>query len=465
MNIKKTFLFYDIETSGLNPCFNQVLQFAAIRTDLNFHEIERHEINVRLNIDTLIEPGALITHRIPIASCQKGQSELAAIINIHQLLNTPGTISIGYNSLGFDDEFLRFGFFRHLLSPYTHQYANQCQRMDLFPVTMMFYLFQPDALPKWPTDDKGQVRLKLELLNECNQLAVGAAHQAIVDVEATLALAKQFAQFTEMWRYLLENFDKTIDEQRCQSLKSSWALLANSKAGMKNNFLTPVIYCGPHQQYKNQHLWLRLDYEDLTKLNFDNIAENTFAFRKKWGENEFLLPKKPHYLEKISKKRLKLTEKNVKWLQENPERWQEIKNYHCQYMYPIVPNLDIEAALYATQFMSDATMLLCKRFHQAKPADKFKLAENLPNPYQQLALHLLVRYFPEQLPVDVYQKIHHQLLYQGRVDFRGQKKLSIAECQQKIENLILTELDVEQKNLLQELQVYLNQFQSTATIA
>ena len=38
-----TYLFYDLETTGLNPCFDQVLQFAAIRTDLSLNEIERHE--------------------------------------------------------------------------------------------------------------------------------------------------------------------------------------------------------------------------------------------------------------------------------------------------------------------------------------------------------------------------------------------------------------------------------------
>lgn len=37
----QTLLFYDLETSGINNSFDQVLQFAAIRTDLDFNEIER----------------------------------------------------------------------------------------------------------------------------------------------------------------------------------------------------------------------------------------------------------------------------------------------------------------------------------------------------------------------------------------------------------------------------------------
>jgi exodeoxyribonuclease I len=33
-----TFLFYDTETSGLNRAFDQILEFAAIRTDLKLNE-------------------------------------------------------------------------------------------------------------------------------------------------------------------------------------------------------------------------------------------------------------------------------------------------------------------------------------------------------------------------------------------------------------------------------------------
>ncbi|PKP64613.1 MAG: hypothetical protein CVT86_03640 [Alphaproteobacteria bacterium HGW-Alphaproteobacteria-8] len=35
------FVFYDLETTGISPTFDQPLQFAAIRTDDSFAEIER----------------------------------------------------------------------------------------------------------------------------------------------------------------------------------------------------------------------------------------------------------------------------------------------------------------------------------------------------------------------------------------------------------------------------------------
>ena len=89
-----TYLFYDIETSGTNPCFDQILQFAAIRTDEQLNELDRHQFFVRLNLDTVPDPGASITHRIALNTLQTGMSEYEAIKKIHALLNAPNTISV-----------------------------------------------------------------------------------------------------------------------------------------------------------------------------------------------------------------------------------------------------------------------------------------------------------------------------------------------------------------------------------
>ena len=42
------FVFYDFETTGKSPVFDQALQFAAIYTDEDFLEIERVNIRSRL---------------------------------------------------------------------------------------------------------------------------------------------------------------------------------------------------------------------------------------------------------------------------------------------------------------------------------------------------------------------------------------------------------------------------------
>ena len=110
------------------------MQFAALRTTTDFQVLEEHNILVQLNADTVPSPQAMGTHQIPLETLANGLKEYDAIRQIHALFNTPNTVTVGYNTLGFDDEFLRFNFYRNLLAPYQHQYANGCGRMDIFPM-------------------------------------------------------------------------------------------------------------------------------------------------------------------------------------------------------------------------------------------------------------------------------------------------------------------------------------------
>src|SRR3990167_3478683 len=279
-----TYLFYDIETTGLNKCFDQVIQFAAIRTDLTLKEIERHEIRIKLNRDVIPAPEAMMIHRMGIADMQEGLSEVEGIRQIHRLLNTPETISVGYNTLGFDDEFLRFSFYRNLLPPYTHQFNHHCSRMDIYPMVVMFYLFHRDVLP-WPILDN-KISFKLEQINALNQFVKGQAHHAMVDVEITVALAQKLAQHAKMWEFLRGYFQKNTDHERLTQLPFSLpiaehqfqeGLLISGKLGTAAQFQAPVMSLGQHHHYRNQTLWLRLDDENLMKTENPSIAETTFV--------------------------------------------------------------------------------------------------------------------------------------------------------------------------------------------
>ena len=53
------FVFYDLETTGISPAFDQPLQFAAIVTDLELNEIERIDIRCQLSPHILPAPKAL----------------------------------------------------------------------------------------------------------------------------------------------------------------------------------------------------------------------------------------------------------------------------------------------------------------------------------------------------------------------------------------------------------------------
>jgi exodeoxyribonuclease-1 len=108
-------------------------------------------------------------------------------------LARPGTIGVGYNTIRFDDEITRFMFWRNLIDPYAREWQNQCGRWDLLDVVRMTYALRPDGI-EWPRHQSGEMSgkpsFKLEHLTQANGIAHEAAHDALSDVRATIALAR-----------------------------------------------------------------------------------------------------------------------------------------------------------------------------------------------------------------------------------------------------------------------------------
>ncbi len=458
----QTCLFYDIETTGLSKSFDQVLHFAAIRTDLHLKELDRYELKIKLNPDVIPSPYAILTHKIGIQTMLSGVSEWDAIRQIHAWLNTPGTISLGYNTLGFDDEFLRFSFYRNLLKPYTHQYAGQCHRMDLYPMAVMFFLFKNEVIT-WP-EKEGKISLKLEDINAANQLVSGRSHHAMVDVEVTLELARRFSKEREMWEYLHGYFKKEIDHARMQPLQNTMALCVNGKFGSKDHFQCPVLLLGNHEHYKNQTIWLRLDNPELTELTIETIAEKTWGVNKKPGEPNFMLPCKPRFLSQMDSARIKQAEKNSEWLKKNPSMLDEIKNYYVHYKYPVFPKTDIDASLYLNGFWSKEDEFFCHRFHAVDNQKKAGLLAGVSNPnLKMLALRVMGRLSPDLLsPADLDSFADYMRCVNAPdekdtlIDYQGKKRLTPLAALREIEQIRSEKaLDEADLQLLEEYEAYL----------
>ena len=60
------FVFYDLETTGRNATWDQIIQVAAILVDSNFNEIDRFEERCRLRLGLIPEPGALIVNKTSV---------------------------------------------------------------------------------------------------------------------------------------------------------------------------------------------------------------------------------------------------------------------------------------------------------------------------------------------------------------------------------------------------------------
>ncbi len=67
------FVFYDLETTGISPAFDQPLQFAAIRTDDSCVEIERVDLRCRIVPHIIPSPQALIVTGVsPVRKVTRG---------------------------------------------------------------------------------------------------------------------------------------------------------------------------------------------------------------------------------------------------------------------------------------------------------------------------------------------------------------------------------------------------------
>jgi exodeoxyribonuclease I len=186
-----SFLWHDYETFGADPRRDRPAQFAAIRTDAEFHEIgEPVEWFCKPADDFLPHPQAcLITGITPQQARRRGLPEAEFAGRIEALMREPGTCSLGYNSLRFDDEVGRHLFYRNLLDPYAREWQNGNSRWDLIDVVRAFHALRPEGI-EWPLRDDGAPSFKLEALTAANGIEHAGAHDALADVRATIALAR-----------------------------------------------------------------------------------------------------------------------------------------------------------------------------------------------------------------------------------------------------------------------------------
>jgi exodeoxyribonuclease-1 len=191
----QTFLWHDYETFGVVPRRDRPAQFAAIRTDANLNEIgDPIMLFCRPAPDFLPDPqSCLITGITPQQCLESGVPEHKFAQTIEQAFARPGTIGVGYNTIRFDDEVTRFLFWRNLIDPYAREWQNQCGRWDLLDVVRMTYALRPDGI-EWPLNEDGRPSFRLEHLTAANGLVHEAAHDALSDVRATIALARLIKQ-------------------------------------------------------------------------------------------------------------------------------------------------------------------------------------------------------------------------------------------------------------------------------
>ncbi len=182
------------------------MQFAGQRTSLDLEPIgEPVNILVKMTDDALPSPKAIMVTKItPQKTLEEGISEAEFCRLVTDEIFTPGTCAVGYNTVRFDDEFMRATFWRNFYEPYEFEWKDERSRWDMLDVVRLVRALRPEGIT-WPFREDGAPTNRLELLTKENGLSHEHAHDALSDVYATIAVAKLIREKQpKMFEYLFK---------------------------------------------------------------------------------------------------------------------------------------------------------------------------------------------------------------------------------------------------------------------
>lgn len=301
-----TFLWHDYETFGATPRRDRPAQFAAIRTDAELNEVgEPIMLYCQPAPDFLPDPqSCLITGITPQHCLEHGVPEHEFARRIEAAFSEPGTIGVGYNTIRFDDEVTRHLFWRNLIDPYAREWQNGCGRWDLLDVVRMTYALRPDGI-EWPSKEDGKPSFRLEHLTAANGLVHDAAHDALSDVRATIALARliRTAQ-PKLFDFCLElrRKDRVAAEMglHLEPARRQPFLHVSGMFPVEHGCLGLVWPLAQHPTNKNEVLvWdCRHDPSELAGLDVETIRTRLFTRSADMPEGMTRLPIKSVHLNK-----------------------------------------------------------------------------------------------------------------------------------------------------------------------
>ncbi|HSM21785.1 MAG TPA: exodeoxyribonuclease I [Rubrivivax sp.] len=299
-----SFFWHDYETFGVVPRRDRPVQFAGLRTDAELNEIGAPVMwFCRPAPDTLPDPeSVLLTGILPQQALQQGLPEHEFAACIEAELARDGTVGVGYNSIRFDDEVTRFLFWRNLIDPYAREWQNGCGRWDLMDVVRCTWALRPEGI-EWPTYTEGPMQgrpsFRLEHLTAANGLLHDAAHDALSDVRATLALARLIKRKQpRLWDFCL----------KLRKKDAVWAEIGSGRPFVHLSGRYPVERGGlalvwplaPHPTNKNEIIvWdLAQDPRQLAGLDAETVRRRLYTRQDELPEGELRLPIKTIHVNK-----------------------------------------------------------------------------------------------------------------------------------------------------------------------
>ncbi len=375
---KASFYWYDLETTGTQPKWDRIIQFAAIRTDENLNEVgDQSSFFIKLPMDVLPDPGAcLVTGLTPQLVNEKGVEEIAGVDAIHKAFSIPQTCVAGYNSLRFDDEFIRYTFYRNFLDPYAREWQNRNSRWDIIDLVRATAALRPRGI-SWPSAEDAKTgetvnSFRLEKLSVANNLEHSSAHEALSDVRATIQLAQLIKQHQpKLFEYYLGLRNKRAVLEMLQPFGEKVHMHVSGMYSRVHHSIAPVMsICAGGDANSVVVLDLNSDIEMLERANVDELRTLLFTRHEgaRPGLKEIKVNRCPFIapatvMREEDQERLEIdmeaAEQLRQHIQSQPALKEKIAEVYRDRKF--APENDVEALLYEGGFLNNQDKANCSR--------------------------------------------------------------------------------------------------------
>ena len=283
-------LWYDLETFGLEARHDRIAQIACLRTNEALEtQAEGLVLFNRITPDYLPSPYACMVHGIsPRRTQEEGIPEYQFAKAVRNEMLAPGTCVAGYNSIRFDDEFIRNLFYRNLYDPYEREWADGNSRWDVIDLFRACRDLRPEGLA-WPDTQEGKPDFRLEALAVANKINLEKAHDALQDIKATIGLAKLVRQtqpklYDWYWKHRGRDSLRPLIDLVGRTPLVHTAAAYTSQRGC-TTIVAPVGMV-PARRDSVVAIDLRYDPSPLVDLSVDEIRRRVFSKKEQLNEGE-----------------------------------------------------------------------------------------------------------------------------------------------------------------------------------
>ncbi len=411
------FVFYDFETSSSNKFWGQIIQIGAILTNDKLEELDRFDSRCRLSPGIIPEAMALIVNKSsPKMLKNSNLSHYTMIRQFVETLKRWGKATyVGFNSIEFDEEFLRCTLFQTLEYPYITS-TNGNTRGDVLSLARAANLYYPNTL-KNSVNEKGNDVYKLDQMAPLNGIEHGDAHSAIGDVIATVGITKLIAnKAPNVWKASIMTMDKN---QTLNLIQKELLFCSNEYFYGKSRPYVQTFVC-QHPQYQwplcfdlkhDPNIYIKMSVQELTA-----VMKKQPKFIRTIRHNKHPVIMNPSYAEKfdeykiIGAKKLKARAQLIKESKEFTEKIISIKRLEVEEKEQSKSQEDIhnEESIYA-KFTSSEDNKIMPEFHQVDWSKKLSVIDKFQDErLKYFGKKLLYMEKPELLSRSEYNLIHKE---------------------------------------------------------